>query len=356
MSSRRAGTTGVFLDLGDPDFAPLERTRYGFAVICAAITDMRACQDDPNGSRRVNVTNTLEVLRRLADRGTRSVFLSSSQVFDGETASPDEEAPTCPKNQYGAQKVAVEEAIAAEKLPVAVLRITKVLAERPVGVFKGWFDTLRQGCRCKSHIFGVGLDSSEKGNPPSKFARVYAQAREESFVPVAHAGEEGPANYVCEALDILKVRRIDHGNHALDDPTLVARIVRERIPMTVCPLSNKRLQVCPDLRRHPLRRMLEAGLVVNVNSDDPSYFGGYVNENFIAVQEALLLTPAEITTLARNSFVASFLTDGEKAAPIDRIGGPLGQPGNWCSTMSRWPQQPVAFDRLHAVLDVVEPL
>ncbi len=109
-------------------------------------------------------------------------------------------------------------------------------------------------------------------------------------MPVAHAGEEGPASYVCEALDILKVRRIDHGNNALDDPALVARIVRERIPMTVCPLSNKRLQVCPDLRQHPLRRMLEAGLIVNVNSDDPSYFGGYVNENFIAVQEALALT------------------------------------------------------------------
>jgi adenine deaminase len=178
------------------------------------------------------------------------------------------------------------------------------------------FDTLRQGCRCKSHIFGVGLDSSERGNPPSKFARVYAQAREEGFVPVAHAGEEGPASYVCEALDILKVRRIDHGNNALDDPALVARIVRERIPMTVCPLSNKRLQVCPDLRQHPLRRMLEAGLIVNVNSDDPSYFGGYVNENFIAVQEALALTRAEITTLARNSFIASFLTDGEKAAAL----------------------------------------
>ena len=100
----------------------------------------------------------------------------------------------------------------------------------------------------------------------------------------------GRPSYVCEALDILKVRRIDHGNNALDDPALVARIARERIPMTVCPLSNKRLQVCPDLRRHPLRRMLEAGLLVNVNSDDPSYFGGYVNENFIAVQEALALT------------------------------------------------------------------
>ena len=111
---------------------------------------------------------------------------------------------------------------------------------------------------------------------------------------MAHAGEEGPPGYVREALDLLQVRRIDHGNRALEDPALVARIARERIPMTVCPLSNKRLQVCPDLTRHPLRRMLEAGLLVTVNSDDPSYFGGYVNENFIAIQEALALTEAEI--------------------------------------------------------------
>jgi adenosine deaminase len=178
------------------------------------------------------------------------------------------------------------------------------------------FDTLGQACRCKAHIFGVGLDSSEKGNPPSKFARVFAQARQEGLVPVAHAGEEGPPAYVCEAIDILQVRRIDHGNRALEDPALVARIAREQIPMTICPLSNKRLQVCPDLRLHPLRRMLEAGLLVTVNSDDPSYFGGYVNENFIAVQEALALTEAEIATLARNSFIASFMTDAEKAAAL----------------------------------------
>jgi adenosine deaminase len=178
------------------------------------------------------------------------------------------------------------------------------------------FDTLTQACRCKAHIFGVGLDSSERGNPPSKFARVYAQARREGFLPVAHAGEEGPPAYVCEAIDLLQVRRIDHGNRALEDPSLVARIAREQIPMTLCPLSNQRLQVCPDLRLHPLRRVLGDGLLVTVNSDDPSYFGGYVNENFIAVQEALMLTEAEIATLARNSFIGSFMTDREKAAAL----------------------------------------
>jgi adenine deaminase len=178
------------------------------------------------------------------------------------------------------------------------------------------FDTLTQACRCKEHIFAVGLDSSEAGHPPSKFDRVYAEARKEGFVPVAHAGEEGPPAYICEAIDILQVRRIDHGNRALEDPALVARIARERIPVTVCPLSNRSLQVCPDLTLHPLKRMLAAGLLATVNSDDPSYFGGYVNENFLAVQSALSLTEAEIATLARNSFVASFLPEHRKAAAL----------------------------------------
>jgi adenosine deaminase len=179
------------------------------------------------------------------------------------------------------------------------------------------FDTLRHACRCKERIFAVGLDSAEKGHPPSKFARVYAEARKQGFVPVAHAGEEGPPAYVYEALDVLQVRRIDHGNRALEDPALVRRIVRERIPLTVCPLSNRALQLCPDLTLHPLKRMLAAGLLVTVSSDDPAYFGGYVNENFFAIQEALALTEGEVMTLARNSFVASFLPDSEKAAALE---------------------------------------
>jgi adenosine deaminase len=181
------------------------------------------------------------------------------------------------------------------------------------------FDTLAHACRCKEHIFAVGLDSSEAGHPPSKFGRVYAEARRHGFVPVAHAGEEGPPSYVHEAIDLLQVRRIDHGNRALEDAALVARIAREQIPITLCPLSNRSLQVCPDLTEHPLKRMLAAGLLVTVNSDDPSYFGGYLNENFLAVQDALALTEPEIVVLVRNSFAASFLTDGEKAAALDRF-------------------------------------
>jgi adenosine deaminase len=179
------------------------------------------------------------------------------------------------------------------------------------------FDTLKQACRCKEHIFAVGLDSTEKGHPPSKFARVYAQARTEGFVPVAHAGEEGPPAYVYEAIDVLRVQRIDHGNRALEDPALTARIARERIPMTVCPLSNQALRSCPDLSLHPLRRMLAADLLVTVNSDDPSYFGGYLTENFVSIQQALSLTQHEIATLARNSFLASFLPAREKAVALE---------------------------------------
>jgi len=181
------------------------------------------------------------------------------------------------------------------------------------------FDALQHACRCKEHIFAVGLDSTETGHPPSKFARVFAEARREGFIPVAHAGEEGPPAYVSEAIDILQVQRIDHGNRALEDLALTGRIAAEQIPVTVCPLSNRALQTCPDLTRHPLRRMLDHGLLVTVNSDDPSYFGGYVNENFLAIQQALALTEAEIATLARNSFLASFMPEREKRAAVERF-------------------------------------
>ena len=145
-TSRRTATPGtVFLDLGDPDFTPLQRGNYDVAFVCAAVTSMQVCQSDPALSRRINVDNTLDLMRRLADRGTHLVFLSSSQVFDGETPMPDEAAPTTPKNEYGAQKLAVEQAIERHALPAAVLRVTKVLADRPVGVFKGWFEALAKG-------------------------------------------------------------------------------------------------------------------------------------------------------------------------------------------------------------------
>jgi adenosine deaminase len=167
--------------------------------------------------------------------------------------------------------------------------------------------TLDQALPYRDRIIGVGLDSSERGHPPGDFTRVFARARSEGFLAVAHAGEEGPAAYVKSALDDLEVQRIDHGNHCLDDPDLVARLVARQVPLTICPLSNLRLCVIEDMTRHPLRRMMELGLLVTVNSDDPAYFGGYVNENYAAVQDALDLTPSDLAKLARNSFEAAFV-------------------------------------------------
>ncbi|HEY5610600.1 MAG TPA: adenosine deaminase [Thermoanaerobaculia bacterium] len=168
------------------------------------------------------------------------------------------------------------------------------------------FRTLEEALPFKHWLVAVGLDSSEVGHPPSKFDRVFARAREEGLLAVAHAGEEGPPEYIWEALDLLKVRRIDHGVRCLEDPKLVDRLVREQIPLTVCPLSNVKLRVFDTMRDHNLRKMLDAGLKVTINSDDPAYFGGYVNENFLAAAEALGLSEEELERIARNSFEASF--------------------------------------------------
>jgi adenosine deaminase len=179
--------------------------------------------------------------------------------------------------------------------------------------------TLEDVLRYRDRIVAVGLDSAEKGNPPRKFQEVFERARSEGLLTVAHAGEEGPADYVREALDLLRVARVDHGNHAFDDPALMERLVRERVPLTMCPLSNLRLRVVDDLRRHPLRLMLEKGLRVTVNSDDPAYFGGYINENYSAVQQALGLSNGALADLARNSFHAAFLSEEEKRAHARRV-------------------------------------
>lgn len=181
------------------------------------------------------------------------------------------------------------------------------------------FETLDAAMPYRERIAGVGLDSAERGNPPRKFARVFQRAREAGFLPVAHAGEEGPAAYVREALDVLRATRIDHGNSALDDPELVAELAARQVPLTVCPLSNLRLCVVDDLASHPLRRMLEQDLVVTVNSDDPAYFGGYVNANYVAVAEALGLGAPELVRLARNSFEASWLDERDRAKLIDDL-------------------------------------
>jgi adenine deaminase len=183
------------------------------------------------------------------------------------------------------------------------------------------FRTLDLALPFKHRILGVGLDSSELGHPPSKFARVFRRARDEGFRLTAHAGEEGPPDFVWQALDILGVERIDHGVRAMEDEALVQRLAREQMALTVCPLSNLRLRVVQDLARHPLKRMLDRGLLVTVNSDDPAYFGGYLNENYAASAEALALGSDELRQLARNGFLASFAAPEEKSrllAAFDR--------------------------------------
>jgi adenosine deaminase len=167
----------------------------------------------------------------------------------------------------------------------------------------------------------VGLDSSELGHPPSKFERVFKAARAEGFLTVAHAGEEGPVPYILEALDLLKVSRIDHGVRSLEDDQLIERLVKEKMPLTVCPLSNIKLCVFKNLTDHNLKKMLQRGVKVTINSDDPAYFGGYMNENFIQTAKALNLSSEEIKQLAINSFEASFLDPETKQSWIKKIQG-----------------------------------
>jgi len=174
------------------------------------------------------------------------------------------------------------------------------------------FATLAQAGPYLDRILGVGLDSSELGHPPSKFARVFAKAAQKGLKLFAHAGEEGPPEYVYEALDILNVDRIDHGNRSLEDDALVERLAAEKMVLTVCPLSNLKLCVVDDLKNHPLKTMLDLGLKATVNSDDPSYFGGYLNDNYIQTADALGLTKADIVTLVRNGIEGAYLSDARR--------------------------------------------
>lgn len=193
--------------------------------------------------------------------------------------------------------------------------IAAILRDRPVLEAE---EILGEILRLQSPILGLGLDSAEVGHPPSLFEDVFARARAEGLHVVAHAGEEGPPEYIWQALDLLGAERIDHGVRALEDPGLVERLVDEDVPLTVCPLSNVRLRVVDTLADHPLRAMLQAGLSVTVNSDDPAYFGGYLDDNFTQLRRHLGLTDAECDTLARNSIQASFASDARKAELLQR--------------------------------------
>ena len=181
------------------------------------------------------------------------------------------------------------------------------------------FQILDKAIAHKDKIYGVGLDSSEKGNPPKKFEKLFKKASENEFITVAHAGEEGPPEYIWEALNLLNVSRIDHGVQCLKDEKLVEILTKSQIPLTVCPLSNIKLKVFNTLEDHNLKKMLEKKLMVMVNSDDPAYFGGYLNKNFIEIQKALNLSYEEIKTLLANSFKSSFMKDTKKEEWISKI-------------------------------------
>ena len=181
------------------------------------------------------------------------------------------------------------------------------------------FKVLDQALKYKNKIVGVGLDSSELGNPPKKFEKLFQKARDEGFLTVAHAGEEGPPEYIWDSINLLKVKRIDHGVQSLKDEKLVDLLIKEQIPLTVCPLSNIKLCVFDKIENHNLKKMLNKGLRVMVNSDDPAYFGGYLNKNLIEIQSALDLSLEEIKTLIINSFKSSFLKDDKKKEWIDKI-------------------------------------
>lgn len=188
------------------------------------------------------------------------------------------------------------------------------------------FATLAAALPFRDAFIGVGLDSSEVGHPPDKFARVFAEARRQGLHVVAHAGEEGPPAYVWEALDILGAERIDHGVRCLEDADLTARLAREKVPLTVCPFSNVRLKVCETLADHPLKRMLDAGLAATINSDDPAYFGGYVGANWRETCAALGLTRAEAITIARNGFDAAFVDAATRAGFQARLEAAIAGP------------------------------
>ena len=181
------------------------------------------------------------------------------------------------------------------------------------------FETLKQALPHKSKIIAVGLDSSEQGHPPTKFKRVFTEAINQGFKTVAHAGEEGPADYIWQALKELNIERVDHGVRCLEDPTLVEYLRTHQVPLTVCPLSNIKLKVFNNIKQHNLQNLLNEGLCVTINSDDPAYFGGYVNKNYQACIDAFELTQDTVVQLARNSFKASFLSDEQKAQAIEGI-------------------------------------
>ncbi|MDT7563148.1 MAG: adenosine deaminase [Pseudonocardiales bacterium] len=241
-------------------------------------------------------------LRRAASEGVRR-----AEMFFGPQTFLDRDIPTA--DQLGGILDAIADARTDSGIDGAL--IVTAQRHRTGAAALELLEALRP---FRDSILGIGLGSAEAGNPPSKFARFFAAARDEGYRLTCHAGEEGPPSYIREALDLCGVERIDHGYTAAQDPDLVARLADDGIPLTMCPLSNLRLQVTADLSTYPIAEFMKAGVIVTVNSDDPPYFGGYVNENYAALQQHLGLGPRELAALARNSFLGSFADQSE----IDR--------------------------------------
>jgi adenosine deaminase len=208
---------------------------------------------------------------------------------------------------------------AEEDFGISIGIIMSFLRDMPVSSAE---ETLEQALQYKSWIIGVGLDSKELGNPPSKFEKVFKRARDEGFIAVAHAGEEAPAEYVWEAIKLLKVSRIDHGYHILDDPILTEKVAQEKIPLTTCPLSALKLNHIVPLEKFPVKTMMKLGMIPTINSDDPAYFGGYINENYYETAKALKLSAEDLVILAKHSIMASYISNEKKVDlynNIDRI-------------------------------------
>jgi adenosine deaminase len=299
----------------EPELAFRLAAKHGIELPYATIEELRAAYQFEDlqafldiyyaGADVLRDADDFHALARSYLRKAHSEGVVHAEMFfDPQThASRGIELATVLEGLTRAQREAEQESGITSRLILCFLR--HLSAEEAMR-------TLEDALPYRNAIAAVGLDSSEVGNPPSKFAKVFARARDAGLPAVAHAGEEGPPTYIVEALDILQVRRIDHGVRCEEDPALLARLALERIPLTVCPLSNVRLNVFASIADHNIKRLLARGICVTVNSDDPAYFGGYLVANFSALERGLGLSRAELTTLARNSIEASFLEDSAK--------------------------------------------
>jgi adenosine deaminase len=299
----------------EPDLAFELAARNGIRLPYDTVDDLREQYDFSDLQSFLDLYyETLDVLRTEADFAE----LTRRYVVTAAAQGVRHVEPFFDPQAHTSRGVALETVLegmttaldeAERDLGVTSGIILSFLRDRPVEEAEA---TLTAALERSERIIAVGLDSAEVGHPPALFENVFARAREAGLHAVAHAGEEGPAEYVVEALDLLKVERIDHGIRSAEDPALVARLARERIPLTICPLSNVRLRTVPELAAHPLRRLDAAGVRVTINSDDPAYFGGYVGDNFIAVRNALGMTDQDARRYARNSLTASFASEQRK--------------------------------------------